>query len=147
MTFTDPKTGKILWTAKVRRVEAVSQQSASGVFGTLHVVDGVLYEDSVPADRLEAPTVTVDNATQQVTATGGVRVTSLTQANTRVTCDSMIYYAGKARIVGTGHVVFKKGGFVQSGPSFAADVKLKSVIMPAPGSKSSSGAVHVEWNK
>jgi len=147
MTFTDPKTGKTLWTAKVQRVEAVSKQEANAVFGTLHMVDGILYEDSVAADRLRAPTVTVDNSTQVVTATGGVVVTSLTQAGTQVTCDKMIYYAEKAKIAGTGHVVFKKGGFTQTGPSFAADVKLKSVIMPAPGTARSNARVHVEWKK
>ncbi|MDR3707692.1 MAG: LPS export ABC transporter periplasmic protein LptC [Capsulimonadaceae bacterium] len=148
MTFTDPKTGKVLWTANVKRVEATSKANANDVTGTMHGVDGVLYQDSVAADRLQAPTVTVDNASQLVDASGGVTVTSLTQANTRITCDKMTYYASKAKIVGHGHVVFHKGGFTQKGPSFAADVKLKAVVMPAPGEPGSSKpGVHVDWRR
>lgn len=146
MTFTDPKTGKTLWTARVKRVEATSHTKANDVFGTLHEVDGTLYQDSVPADRLQAPTVTVDNATQVVVASGGATITSITQADTKVTADTITYYSADGKIVGVGHVTFKKGGFTQKGPSFAADVKLKSVVMPAPNvPDGAASGVHAQW--
>lgn len=136
MTFTDPKTGKLLWTAKVKSIEAQSKTQGNDVSGTLHKVDGVLYQDGKAADTLIAPIVNVDNAKQTVIATGGVTVTSLTQANTRLTCDSVTYFAQKGKLIGRGNVVLTKAGFTQKGPSFAGDVRLKTVVMPAPGDAS-----------
>jgi hypothetical protein len=133
MTFTDPKTGNLLWTARVASIEAESKVTANDVTGTMHGVDGILYKDGKPADHMTAKTVNVDNKRQTVTAADGVVVVSLTQADTRLSCDQATYFAREGKLTGKGHVVFKKAGFTQSGPSFAADVKLKSVVMPAPG--------------
>lgn len=147
MKFVDPKSGKILWTAIVQDAQALSKSAPNATQVTMHTVDGTLYENSSPADRLLAPTVTVDNETQIVVATGGVKVVSLTHADTQVTCDRMVYYASKAKIVGTGNVVFRKGGFTQTGPSFAADVKLKSVVMPAPGTAGRNHKIRAQWKQ
>jgi hypothetical protein len=48
----------------------------------------------------------------------------------------MTWFAVKGRIYGSGHVVFKKAGVTLKGPSFAADTRLKQVVIPAPGSGS-----------
>ena len=133
MTFTDPKTGRVLWTAKVGAIVATSGVEASAVTGVMHEVDGRLYQDGQPADEMLAPMVTVDNEKHVIAATGGVHVKSLTQADTTVTCDDATWYANDNKLIGRGNVVFRKGGFTQSGSSFAADTRLHSVVMPAPG--------------
>ena len=141
MRFTDPQTGKLLWTADVDRIEALSPTNPNEVYGTLHNVRGILFQGGVAADHITAPIVNVDNATKVVVATGGVHVVSITQPGTSLTCDMVTYYAGTGHIIGQGNVVFHKSGFMQTSSSFAGDVKLKSVVMPAPGIGSGHGAV------
>jgi len=132
MTFTDPKTGKMLWKASVGRLEAGPGGSGNDVIGTLHTVDGVLYEGGKAANRMLAPTVNIDNSNKIVTATGGVHVISLTQKDTDLHCDKAVWYINENKLIGTGHVVMHKATFTQTGPSFAADTRLQSVVMPAP---------------
>jgi hypothetical protein len=145
MTFVDPNTGKMLWKANVQQFEAQSLSSGS-VVGAMTNVDGILYENGTPSDRLRAPTVTADNASKVVTATGGVVITSLTQAATTMTCDRVVWYSSANKLIGHGHVVFKTGGFMQIGPSFLADTKMKNVVMPAPGTWRGP-AVHVTFQR
>jgi hypothetical protein len=144
MKFTDPQTGKLLWTADVQRIEGISPAGQNEAQAVLHVVHGVLYQNSAPADHITAPIVHVDNATKIVIASGGVTVVSITQKGTSLTCDTVTYYAGTGHLIGVGHVVFHKAGFTQTSPSFAGDVKLKSVVMPAPGIGSGGGAVDTQ---
>ena len=132
MTFVDPATGKLLWKATFQNAEA--QPSASGsVTGLLQGVTGVIYQNGKPVDNLTAPSVSVDGGKKIVKASGGVTVTSLTQKSTTLTSDTITWYTSQNKMIGLGHVVFKTGGFTQSGPSFLADTKIKNIVMPAPG--------------
>jgi len=148
MTFNDPKTGKTLWKAKVGSLEARNpSDSSDDVVGTLHHVDGILYESGTPANRMISPTVNIDNVNKTVIATGGVHVISLTQTDTDLRCDRVIWNAATNQLIGVGHVIMHKETFVQTGPSFAADTRLKSVVMPAPSQATgeSSRKVHVQF--
>ena len=138
MTFTDPKSGKVLWKATVGRLEAGPGSTDGGLVGTLHTVNGVLYEGGKAANRMIAPTVNVDNRNKIVTATGGVHVISLTQKDTDLRCDKAVWYITTNKLVGTGHVIMHKSTFTQTGPSFAADTRLQSVVMPAPAGADST---------
>jgi hypothetical protein len=143
MTFVDPKSGKILWKAIVQQFDAQSGLNG-GVIGVMKNVDGILYENGKAADRLKSAIVTADNQKRMVTASGGVTITSLTQAGTVLTCDSVVWYTAQDKMLGTGHVLLHTGGFTQSGPSFLADTKMKSVVMPAPG-PGSRHSVHAQF--
>lgn len=144
--YSDPKTGKLLWTADVAYSEAQSGQSQSDITAILHDVHGVLYASGKPADRFTAPVVTADNAHHTVTATGGVTVTSITQAGTTLRCDKMTWYSGENKVIGVGHVIFKKGGITQTMPSFQADTRLKQIVSPAPGLGAASRApIHTHY--
>lgn len=144
--YSDPKTGKLLWTADVAYSEAQSGQTQSDVTATLHDVHGKLYESGKPADRFAAPLVIADNAHHTVTATGGVTVTSITQAGTTLRCDKMTWYSGENKLIGVGHVVFKKGGITQTMPSFQADTRLRTIVSPAPGlARASRMPIHTHY--
>jgi len=133
LTYVDPKTGKTLWTADVENSEAQTAQNTSDVSAYMHNVRGVIYDGGQPADHFTAPLVTADTKNHTITATGGVTVTSITQVGTTLRCDRMVWYTAQNRLVGVGHVVFKKGGITQTMPSFQADTRLKRIVTPAPG--------------
>ena len=146
ITYSDPKTGQLLWIADVAYSEAQSGQTQSDITAILHNVHGVLYSLGKPADHFSAPLVTADNSRHTVTATGGVTVTSITQAGTTLRCDKMTWYSGENKIIGVGHVVFKKGGITQTMPSFQADTRLKKIVSPAPGLAPESGtSIHTHY--
>jgi hypothetical protein len=126
--FVDPSTGATLWTANVERSEASTGENGS-IIGQMDGVDGILYEGGKPADKFLAAKVIYDNARKIVVARGGVKITSLTQSSTTLTCDKVVWYMGKNKLVGSGHVVFRAQGFTQTGPSFQADTKIKDVVM------------------
>ncbi len=132
LTYSDPKTGMILWKANAKSMDAQSGQSAGDVVGTMHNVAGVLYQNGQPANSLTAPLVRADQSSRVVTASGGVILKSLTQQGTVVRCNQIVWHSDTNILVGRGNVVFRKGNFTQTGPSFQADTKLKAITMPAP---------------
>lgn len=131
--YDDPKTGKIAFTADFAYSVAQSVGKSNDVHAAWHDVHGVIYQNGVRANKFSAPIVVADNELRTVTASGGVAVTSITQADTSVRCDRMTWYMNKNLLIGVGHAVLRKGGFMQSAPSFQADTHLKSIVMPAPG--------------
>ncbi len=131
MTFDNPKTGVVLWKANAARMEGKFGAGANSGHGTLFGVIGTLFQDGKPAAKLTAPTVTADQGSGVLRASGGVTVVSLTQAEESLRCDKLIWYEASNRLVGTGHVLFRKGAFTQTGPSFSADTRLKTLYMPA----------------
>lgn len=145
ITDTDTKTGRILWTAHVAYSTAQSGSTTSDLTATFHDVHGVFYAGGKPADRFSAPVVTADYKSQTVTATGGVTVTSITQAGARVRSDRMVWYSKENKLVGVGHVIFQQGGISQTMPSFQADTRLKKIVSPAPGIGGTLGrAIHTQ---
>ena len=134
-SFVNEKTGKILCTGTTTTSTAGAGSTENDLYADLRNVRGVMYADNKPANSFTAPHVVAYNANKLVVATGGIRVVSLSEPGTWLTCDRMTYYAAQGKIIGTGHVVFKNTvqGFTQRGPSFAADTRLKRVVMPAPG--------------
>jgi lipopolysaccharide export system protein LptA len=127
-TIVDPKSGVTLWTANVQSAEATT--SASGALMTeMDGVDGQFYEQGKPADAFTASKVSYDDHTKSVTAHGGVTIRSLTQKETTLTCDSVVWRSANNSLIGTGHVVLHSGKFTQTGPSFTADTRLKDVVM------------------
>jgi hypothetical protein len=139
-TFVDPKTGATLWTADVQSAEATT--SATGqLMGAMYGVTGVFYEKGKPGDHFSAAKVSYDDQNKTVTATGGVRIRSLTQNSTTLSCDRVVWYPSTNKLVGDGNVVLRSGHFVQTGPKFQADTKLKDVIMR----RTASQGVHLQY--
>jgi hypothetical protein len=138
--YEDPKTGKLLWKVSFDHAELTT---VPNTVGNWHDVHGELYSNGLPADEFTAPLVTADNKKQTLTATGGVFITSKTQANTTLRCDRMVWYSDQKKLIGIGHAVFKKGGITQTMPSFQADTGMKKIITPAPDLGRPTGhAVH-----
>jgi hypothetical protein len=131
LTFTDPRTGKLLWKATARTLNAQTG-AASNVVGTMQDVHGVFFQNGVAADHITADTVSADQSSKEVTASGSVLVRSITDPTTSIRCDRVVWHADTNMMLGTGHVVFKKGGFMQTGPSFQADTRMRTLVMPAP---------------
>lgn len=139
IVYADPKTGKTLWKVNFDAAEFRSADSA----GEWHNVRGTMYSDGKPEDDFSAPLVTADTKTNVLTGTGGVIITSRTQADTKLTCDRMVWYSEQNKLIGVGHAVFKKGGITQTMPSFQADTKMKKIVTPAPGlGKPTGHAIH-----
>jgi len=132
-TFVDPNTGRKLWTANVARAHT----SAQGLMiGEMDRVDGVFYDNGVAANSFKATKLTYDYTKKIVKGFGGVKLVSLTQKFTSLTCDSIIWYTITNKIIGQGHVIIRKGPATQYVSSFEADTKLQHFITPAPGSTS-----------
>ena len=132
--FVDSKTGKILWTANVQSAEA-STLADGTLMSQMENVDGILYEQGKPAAKFSAPKVTYDDLNKTVTAHGGVKIRSLIQKDTTLTCDNVTWYPKTDKLIGKGNVVMTSGKFSQSGPSFQADTKLKDVKMHGTASQ------------
>jgi lipopolysaccharide assembly outer membrane protein LptD (OstA) len=109
--------------------------------GVMEGVDGIFYQQGKPADHFSAPKVIYDEHAQTVTASGGVKLKSLTQNNTTLSCDSLVWYPGTGKLVGSGNVVYHSGHFMQTGPSFQADTKLKRITMH----RTASQPIHIVY--
>jgi hypothetical protein len=128
------KTGQLIWKAHVKHANINSESGVKQITGELSDVDGILYGKSQPSCEMLAPTVLYEEETQIARAKGGVKVKSLTRKGAYLTCDRMVYFAKKERIVGIGHVVYHDpliGETIHS-DTFAADPKLNRVEIPAP---------------
>ena len=131
--FSDPKTGKLIWTAVADSLNAQSGPGDSGVAGVLQNVTGTMYQKGVAVDRLKAERVTADQVSRTVSATGDVNVTTVGTEPTTMRCDRLIWNTGGNTMWGYGNVVLRRGGFIQTAPSFQADTAMRTVVMPAPG--------------
>jgi LPS export ABC transporter protein LptC len=129
LVSTDERTGRILWEAQAHTLSA---QSADGITGTMIGVRGVLYDRGSPADRITADRVNANQGRHTITANGHVVVQSIADATTQVRCDHLVWRADAGTLNGSGHVVLTRGTFEQSGNSFEADTRLKTLTMPAP---------------
>jgi hypothetical protein len=146
MTYTDQKTGKVLWTATANSLSARTGGKPGQGTGFLQGVHGVIYQKGAPADAFSAPNVSYDEHTQAVTATGGASLTSVRDSATSVRCDRLTWYPDTDQVVGQGNVVFRHGGFTQRGKSFSADTKLDTLVMPAHGTSIGKQGVHASWS-
>jgi hypothetical protein len=144
----DPKTGRLLWKATAKSVDAHTGVSG-GAIGDMHSAVATLYQHGFPEALLTAPIVSGDLAKKIITASGGVVVHTLGKGpKTTVKCDNAVWHSDTNIMIGTGHVVISGPGYIQAGPSFQADTKMQSVMIPAPGR---SGTVYAtidgrKWN-
>jgi hypothetical protein len=146
-TFTDPKTGKLLWTATAGSVDAHTGTGANSAEGDLHDVSGVMYHDGIATDRVRATDVTADQASRTIVAIGNVRISTIGASTTTMECDRMIWNMNGDKILGLGNVVCRKTGFTQSAPSFEADTRMRTIVMPAPSAVAGrSPQVHAMFN-
>jgi lipopolysaccharide assembly outer membrane protein LptD (OstA) len=142
LTGVDPKTGKTLWKATAKSIDA--QNSDTGKTGQMHSGIVTLYHNGIPEAVLTAPLVTGDTASKEVKATGGVLVKTLTgRDRSTMRCNSVIWHSDTDIMLGQGNVIISGNGFVQTGSSFQADTKMQSIVMPAPGY---SGGVHTSFD-
>jgi hypothetical protein len=135
-TLPDPKRpGKLLY--ELRAVSANGQSDASGFHGDLNSVWARLYQNGVPSAILTAPHARGGSVGKSVTitGTGGVVVKSLSEPGTRLTADTVVWYAGQSKMVATGHVFYRNGktGATLSGPQAVGYTQLKSVIITGAG--------------
>jgi hypothetical protein len=128
----DPKTGRLLWKAKAKSMQASSE--SSGGAGVMHSAIVTLYQHGEAEALVRAPLVSGNTGKKTISASGGVTVHSLVPSQIAdARCDNMVWSADTNVMVGTGHVVIKVPGTTETGPSFKADTKLESVEIPAPG--------------
>jgi hypothetical protein len=74
--------------------------------GTLNRATGLIYQDDQPKARFKAPTVVANRENDQITARGGVTITSIDPPGITVTADKITWSAAKNRIVAEGNVKF-----------------------------------------
>jgi hypothetical protein len=137
-TYSDPRTGKLLWTARADSVRAQTGVGANSAVGDLHNVVGTMYRDGIASDDMRATDVTADQSTRTVVATGDVFVSTIGPNPTTMHCDRMVWAIDRDTIVGAGNAVCRRGGLTQSAPSFEADTRMRSVVMPAPAAQTTA---------
>lgn len=130
----DPKfPGKSVPLCHVRAASATGQSAETGFLGSMTQVSALLYQQGKAAATLTAPRADGNSLRKAVvvTARGGVVVKSLTQAGTKLTADTVVWYAGLNKIVATGHVFYRDGktGATMTGPVMNADTNLKMVSL------------------
>jgi len=105
--------------------------------GTINSVWVRLYQNGSPAAVLTAPHAHGSDAGKAITitGTGGVVVKSLTVPGTKMTADTMVWYANTNRIVATGHVFYRSGknGATLIAPHMEANTVLKEIYIPNGG--------------
>ena len=131
-TVGDPKMpGRLLAVVKVRAFQGGSV--TQGFLGDMTQVHARLYQQGKPSATLDAPRAhgSQNSATKNVViiGTGGVVIKSLTEPGTRLTADTVVWYASINRIVASGHAVYynSKTAITFQSPTIIADTKLKSV--------------------
>lgn len=134
VSLPDPKfPGKGIPLCYVKAATANGQSETTGLLGNMTQVSALLYQQGKPAATLDAPRAQGSSLrkTVVVTGLGGVVVKSLTQPGTRLTADTVVWYAALNKIVATGHVVYRDGktGATMTGPVMNADTKLKTVSL------------------
>lgn len=135
-TLPDPKRlGKMLY--ELRGASGNIQSDASGFHGSAASLWGRLYQAGVPSAVLTAPRALVSSANKSVTVTGlgGVVVKSLTEPGTKMTADTVVWYANSNKLVATGHVFYRNGktGATLTGPRMVADTRVKSIAVTGGG--------------
>jgi hypothetical protein len=131
--YTDPKTGKIVLSANAKALTASSGPNNGMAIGALTGVSAKLYHAGVLADGMRADTLHADEARRVVTADGAVEVATVGPAATTITCEHLAWMIDSDTLIGRGHVVCSRGRFAQTAPSFQADTRMRTVVMPAPG--------------
>lgn len=134
VSLPDPKfPGKGVPLCYVKAATAAGQSEATGLLGNMTQVSALLYQKGKPEATLDAPRAEGSSLrkTVVVTARGGVVMKSLTQPGTKLTADTVVWYAALNKIVATGHVFYRDGktGATMTGPVMNADTKLKTVSL------------------
>jgi hypothetical protein len=132
----DPKRpGKLLY--ELRAVSANGQSDAGGFHGDLNSVWARLYQNGDPSAVLTAPHARGGSVGKSVTitGTGGVVVKSLSEPGTKLTADTVVWYASQSRIVATGHVFYRNGknGGTTQAPRMEANTSLKTIYITGGG--------------
>ena len=135
-TLPDPKRpGKMLY--ELRGASGNIQSDASGFHGDASSLWGRLYQNGAASAVLTAPRALVQSVSKSVTVTGlgGVVVKSLTEPGTKLTADTVVWYANSNKLVATGHVFYRNGktGATLTGPRMVADTRVKSVSVTGGG--------------
>lgn len=128
----DPKLpGKLLAVVKAGGFSGVSADK--GALGNFTQVSALLYHQGKQAATFDAPVthISQNSATKNVVVigTGGVLIKSLVELGTRLTADTVTWYASINKIVATGHVVYHnpKAGWDVQAPTMTADTQLHSI--------------------
>lgn len=135
-TLPDPKRpGKMLY--ELRGASGHIESDASGFHGDASSLWARLYQSGLPSAILTAPQALVKSANKAVTVTGlgGVVVKSLTEPGTKLTADTVVWYANSNKLVATGHVFYRNGktGATLTGPRMVADTRVKSISVTGGG--------------
>ena len=129
-TMPDPKRpGRLLY--ELRAASANGQSEPDGFHGALTSVWARLYQNGAASAILTAPRAQGGSSgkTVIVTGFGGVVVKSLLQPGTKLTADTVVWYASLNKMVATGHVYYHDGktGATMTGPRMNADSRLKTI--------------------
>jgi hypothetical protein len=135
LTYTDPRTGKLLWRLTAQSGHLSTGKDIDSAIVIMHDADAVMYRNGIPADHLRASQVKADQAKRTVNADGNVVVSTIGPQPVTMRCDHLVWNVDRDTIVGTGNAVCRKGGFVQTMPSFMADTLMRTIVAPAPGLK------------
>ncbi len=132
----DPKRpGKPLYELRADSLNGSLQDGR--ISGTLNSVWARLYQNGSPGAVLTAPHAHGGDAAKSITVTGtdGVVVKSLTEPGTKMTADTMVWYAGTNKIVATGHVFYRNGknGATMQAPRMEANTGLKTIYITGGG--------------
>ena len=135
-TLPDPKRpGKLLY--ELRGGSLNGSFSGGQATGTINSVWVRLYQNGSPAAVLTAPHAHGSDIGKAiaVTGTGGVVVKSLIEPGTKMTADTMVWYANTNKIVATGHAFYRSGktGATLQAPRIEANTVLKTVSIPNSG--------------
>ncbi len=135
-TLPDPKRpGKMLY--ELRGASGNIQSDAGGFHGDAASLWARLYQNGAASAVLTAPRALVKSIGKSVTVTGfgGVVVKSLTEPGTKMTADTVVWYASQNKMVATGHVFYRNGktGGTLTGPRMVADTQVRSVFFTGGG--------------
>lgn len=106
--------------------------------GKMNKANGTLYRNNEARARFVAPTVYASKDRKSVTASGGVKITSLAPTGTSITADKVTWRIPENKIIAEGHVSFEyrspeSGEMIASGgpfPHVTIDTELQRLHVP-----------------
>jgi len=105
--------------------EAVASTSGENARVELIGVKAALFRDGKKASSLIAERVVADSRTKEITAVGGVRITS--DDGSIAQCEKVVWKSSANKLVGSGSVRLTKGNITITAERFEADTGLTKV--------------------
>jgi len=120
ITWDDANGQRIL---EARFKEAVASADSDSARVELRGVQAGLFQNGKPASSLSADRVTADSRNKEVTATGGVTITSRDGSSAQ--SSQVIWKSRENKLFGSGSVKLTKGSITITADRFEADTALK----------------------